>query len=80
MSLSNWSTKLGWTLAAGVFLAIFQPPCARAVACERGGAAVGMCILRSALLGIIVLGKALTAGEALGMVLAIAGVVLIARS
>jgi len=39
-----------------------------------------MCILRGALLGIIVLGKALTAGEALGMVLAIAGVVLIARS
>lgn len=75
--------NLVWTIAAGVVLALAVSSLFRALALGPASVVVpiyGMFILGGALLGIVVLGEALTPRKALGMVLAVSGVVLIARS
>jgi transporter family protein len=75
--------NLGWALATGVALAIAVFSLFRALALGPASVVVpiyGMFILGGAVLGIVVLGEALTFAKALGMVLAVAGVILIARA
>ena len=86
-SASAWKglrgANLAWTLAAGVALAVAVSSLFRALSLGPASVVVpiyGMFILGGALLGIVLLGEALTAAKALGMVLAVAGIVLIART
>lgn len=77
-----YSTSGMWTLAAGVALTIVVSSLFRAL--PLGPASVvlpiyGMFIVGGAVLGVLVLGEAVTATKGIGLVLAAVGVLLIAR-
>lgn len=71
-----------WTLAAGVALTIAVSSLFRALSLGPASVVVpiyGMFIVGGAILGVVVLGEAVTATKATGLALAVVGVLLIAR-
>jgi transporter family protein len=77
-----YSTNGTWTLAAGVALTIAVSSLFRALSLGPASVVVpiyGMFIVGGAVLGVLVLGEAVTATKGFGLALAIIGVLLIAR-
>lgn len=76
------STDGLWTLAAGAALTIAVSSLFRALSLGPASVVVpiyGMFIIGGSVLGVLVLGEAVTPMKALGLTLAVAGVVLLAR-